>query len=207
VLMVTSSVRMVHRIHGNSSNSGPALPLGLECPVGSSGLEHGLVDSASSGNESNHGSAIRLQVLLDSRGISDSSLVLIGVVRDDGSVVSRASSDRTSVGSLGLDIADDGSFGEKSDGEDVTNGKSGLSSRVDELSSVQSLGGNEEFLVNLVFVGVSEVNLSQRSTTTGIVDDVLHHSSDVSVSLGIIETSESRMSLSVMGVGLGKQVR
>ncbi len=75
-MMVTTSVRMVHGlhsahtqfirggsevgimsetyVHGNTTNNGPAVALGLELVVGTTGLEQGLVDTTTSSNDANN---------------------------------------------------------------------------------------------------------------------------------------------------------
>jgi hypothetical protein len=44
--------------------------------------------------------------------------------------------------------------------------------------------------VLLVPVRIAELDASQRSTTTGVVDDLLYNTADVSMALGEIEGSE-----------------
>ena len=58
VLLVTTTMRVIHGVHGNTSNSGPGTSaLGLPSVVGVSGLADGLVSSATAGNEADHSSA------------------------------------------------------------------------------------------------------------------------------------------------------
>ncbi len=58
VLLVTTTMRVIHGVHGNTSNSGPGTSaLGLPSVVGVSGLADGLVSSATTGNEADHSSA------------------------------------------------------------------------------------------------------------------------------------------------------
>jgi hypothetical protein len=54
-------------------------------------------------------------------------------VADDGDVVTRGTTERTTVGGLVLDVGENGTFGDGSEGEDVADGKSGVLSGVDEL--------------------------------------------------------------------------
>lgn len=86
---------------------------------------------------------------------------------NDGGVVSGSSGQDTSVTSLGLDVADNGTFGEGSEGQDVSDGQSSLLSTVDELTSVHTLGSDEGLGSELVAVWVSEGNESQGSTSGG----------------------------------------
>lgn len=50
---------------------------------------------------------------------------------------------------------------------------------IDEHASVHALDGDEVFSSELVLVHVSELNLSERGSTTGIVDNILDDSLDV----------------------------
>lgn len=50
---------------------------------------------------------------------------------------------------------------------------------IDEHTSVHALDGDEVFSSELVLVHVSELNLSERGSTTGIVDNILNDSLDV----------------------------
>ncbi len=56
-----------------------------------------------------------------------------------------------------------------------------------ELTSVHTLSSDEEFLVDFVFVGVSEVNLSEGSTTTRIMQNFLHNTLDITLTLSEID--------------------
>ena len=44
--------------------------------------------------------------------------------------------------------------------------------------------------MELVFVWITESNPSERSTTARVVDDVLHDTSDVSMTLSVVEGPE-----------------
>merc|ERR1711957_490774 len=57
VLMVTTTMRMLDRVHGNTTDSGPILPLRLSLVVGSVGFKEGLVASGTTGDNTDHGSA------------------------------------------------------------------------------------------------------------------------------------------------------
>jgi hypothetical protein len=55
--------------------------------------------------------------------------------------------------------------------------------------------------VLLELVGVLEDDLGERSTTAGVVDDVLHDAANVSLALGIVEGAELGRGLVEAGVG------
>lgn len=50
---------------------------------------------------------------------------------------------------------------------------------IDEHASVHALDGDEKLSSELVLVNVSELNLSERGSTAGIVDNILDDSLDV----------------------------
>jgi hypothetical protein len=70
------------------------------------------------------------------------------------------------------------------------------------LTGVGSFGCEEVFGVFLVFVGVSEVDLDEGGSSSGVVEDSLDDSSDVSLSLREVEVTISRGSDS-LGLGSG----
>lgn len=51
VLVVTTSVGMLNRVHGDTTHHRPAVPLGLVLVVGASGLQHRLVRTATAGDD------------------------------------------------------------------------------------------------------------------------------------------------------------
>merc|ERR1719371_3331 len=68
MLMVTTTMGMLHRIHGNTTHLWPAVPLHSVLVEGSAGLEDRLVDPSTSSNTSNHGTVGRGDNLLGARG-------------------------------------------------------------------------------------------------------------------------------------------
>jgi len=200
VLVVTSSVRMISGIHSHTSNSGPSVSLSLVLVIGNTGLQQRLVDSSSSSNEANRSSAGRVDGLLGTRWQTDSASFSIITVGNDGGVVTRAAGQGSSVSSLGLNVADDGTLRHHRQGQNVSGGQLSFLSSVDKLTAVHTLSSNEKFLVFSIFVRVSEGNSGQRSTSSRIVDDVGYESSDVTISLSEIETSMLGRTDSVFGV-------
>lgn len=98
---------------------------------------------------------------------------------------------------LGLNIGDDGTFGHGSDGHDVSDSKGSYRQKIinikvelialrltfeasiDEHASVHAFDSDEILNALLVFVLVSEDDLGERSTSTGVVDNVSHDTLDV----------------------------
>lgn len=68
VLMVTTTVRMLNGIHGNTTHLRPRVPLCLVLVVSTASLQDGLVNTATTCNDAHHGSVMRLDHLLGARG-------------------------------------------------------------------------------------------------------------------------------------------
>jgi len=192
---------MLDGVHRNTSDLRPAVSLDLVLVVSVTSLEKRLVETTTSSNNTNHSTASGRNGLLGTRRELDSGLVVI-TVGDDGGVVTGSTSEHTTVSSLTLKVADDGTFRHLGDGKDVTDGKLGFVSAVDELSGVHALSSNEEFLLELVLVGMTERNTSQRSTSSRVVDDLSDNTLDVTLLLGVIEGSVLGSALAGSGDGL-----
>lgn len=121
MLVVTTTVGMVDRVHGHTTNLGPCVTLGLVLVVRVTGLEHGLVNTATTGDDADHAASSGGHGLLGARGQLDLGGVLVGVVGDDGGVVARAASEDAAVTGLALNVADDGTLRELAKREDVAN--------------------------------------------------------------------------------------
>ena len=84
---------------------------------------------------------------------------------DDGGIVAGGASECSTVANLLRNVADDGTLGALTNGEDVADGELGLLAGVDEGTGVETLSRNESFLTELVAVGVAENDPGKRSTT------------------------------------------
>lgn len=133
--------------------------------ISTSSFQQGLIDSSSTSNDTNGSTSVTTNGLLSTAGQSQSGLVVFGGVSDDGGVVARGTGESTTVTCFLFDIADDGTFGELGDGEDVSDVQSGLLAAVNESTGVETFGGNEGFLTELVTVGITEDNSGEGSTT------------------------------------------
>ena len=65
---------------------------------------------------------------------------------NDCSIVSRGSGEFASVSTLFFQVTYDGSFGHRSDWENISDLESSSSAAINELSSVHAFGGEEQFL-------------------------------------------------------------
>mmetsp|Transcript_25117 Transcript_25117/g.24868 ORF Transcript_25117/g.24868 Transcript_25117/m.24868 type:complete len:216 (+) Transcript_25117:256-903(+) len=198
---------MVDGVHADTADVRPAVALGLVLVVGAAGLHDGLVGTATTGDDADGGAAVGRDDLLGARGQPDAGLVGLGVLAEDGGVVAGGAGERAAVADLLLDVADDGTLGEGVHGEDVADGEGGLLAAVDKLAGVETLGGDEGLLPQLVAVAVVEDDAGQGGTTAGVVDDLLDHSADVAVALNKVEGAQLGGTLPVVGVGLEDATR
>jgi hypothetical protein len=200
VLVVATTVGVINGVHCNTTNLGPLVTLGSVLVASTAGLGDGLVHTASASDDADHSTAIRAHGLAGTGGELDTGQVLIGDMRNDSDIVPRCTSKLAAVAGLALQVADDGTFGHRADGEDVADVELSLLTAVHVLSGVHALGSDEQLLVSAVVVSVAELNLAERSTTTGVVDDVVHDALDVSVTLGKVDGAKLGGSLAVVGV-------
>jgi len=190
MLMVTTTVRMLDGVHGNTSNSGPVVALSLVLVPGGVGTEKRLVGSLTAGGDTNHGSAVAHDGLTGAGGELDTGLAaLIGVTNDDAGSAG-SSGEGAAVTDLALAVGDDGTLGHRVHGKNVSHGKRGLGTSVNELAGVHALDGNEVFNSLLVPVRVSEDNLGKWGTSARVMNDVLDNSLDIALLLNIVKSSE-----------------
>merc|ERR1719240_91211 len=189
--MVTTTVGMLNWVHGDTSHSWPVVPLSLCLVPGSVGLEEGLVGSLTSSDQADHGSAATNDGLSGAGWESDSGLLSIVGVADDDSRGAGGSGERSSITELGLTVGHDRSFWQVINWDNISNCELSLGSTVDVLAGVHSFDGDEILNSLLVSVCISEDNLCKWRSSAWVVDDVLHNSLDVSVSLNVVKSSES----------------
>lgn len=192
---------MIDGVHGNTTSLGPRVALDGELVLGTTGLEQRLVGTATTGNDTNHTAGGVLDDLLGTGGELDTGLAVLGVVANDGNVVTGGTAKRTTVTGLLLDVGDNGTLGHGGQGENVADGESGVLTGVDELAGVHALVGDEGLGDHLELVGVAELDLGEGSTTAGIVDDLLDDTTGVTVGLSEVESPELGRGLVQAGVG------
>lgn len=149
---------------------------------------------------------------------------------DDGSIITRSSGNTAAVSGLFFQAGHNGTLGHLTDRHHVANSQLSLLAAIDELTGVHAFSGNEELLAGLVAIGIPngfitnvnhyliinwplvmraqilgigiipEVNNGEWSTTSRIVDDVFDDTLDITISFGIINSSEPGRSLPIFGV-------
>jgi len=187
--MVTTTEGMLDGVHGDTTDLWPAVTFDLVLVVGATGLQQGLVDTSTAGNDANGATAARVKDLLGARGKLDTGLASVGVVRDDDARVAGGLGDLAAVADLHLDGTAGGTFGHLADWENVTDVEGGLVTTVDRLAGAGTFGGDKGLGVLTVLVAVLEVNLHEGGTTAGVVDDVLDDALDEAMSLGEVESA------------------
>lgn len=146
--------------------------LGTELVERTTSLEQRLINTSTTRNDTHSRTSSARHGLLRSGRKTNTGLVVVGVVADNGSVVAGGTGERTAVADLLLDVADDGTFGALADREDVADGERGLLAAVDEGAGVQAFGGDEGLLAELVPVGVTEDHAGEGGTTVFVFEGV-----------------------------------
>jgi len=187
VLMVTTTVWMVNRVHSNTTSTGPVVTLSLEFVVSPTGLEQGFVDPSTTSDNTDAGPRATGDGLFGTGWKTDAGLVVFLRVPNDSSIASGCSGKRTTVTDLLLDIADDRSFWELAHGEDISDVEGSLPAAVDKGASMKALSGDKGLLSEFVTVRITEHDAGKRSTTAGVVDDLFDDTADVAVPFGEVE--------------------
>jgi len=196
MLMVTTTVRMVDGVHGNTTSLWPRVALDGILVLRSGCLQQRLVCSSSTGDDANHSARTALENFLRTTGELDAGLALIRIVSNNGNVIATGSSKCTTVADLLLDVGYNGTFGDGAQWQNVADGQRSILASVDELASVHAFIGDEGLGAELVAVRVSESNLCERCATAWVVNYVLDNASDVAMSFSVVERSELRRSFS-----------
>lgn len=165
------------------------------------GLHERLVGTSTSSNNANHATDRALYDLLCARWQLDTGLALVWVVANDGHVVSRCPAECASVANLLLHVGHNSTFWDRAEWEDVADGERSVLAGVDELAGVHAFVGDEGLGVELVAVWITEDDLREGRTTTGIVDNFLHNTTNVAMAFRVIVRSELRWGLVEARVG------
>jgi len=200
--MITTTMRMLNWVHCNTSNSWPVVSLCSSLEPRSVGLQEWFIGSLSTGNDSNHSSAWSDNGLSGSWWKSDSGLsAVIGVTNDDW-WSTWGSGERSSVSELTFAVWDDGTLWHLVDWKNISNGEGCFAAGIDELACVHSFDSDEILNSLLVSVCISERNLCEWCTSTWVMNDVLHNTLHISLSLTKVQSSESGWSDSVSAARL-----
>lgn len=128
--------------------------------------------------------------------------VVIWVMTDDDSVITRTPSKDATVTDVMLNVTNNSTFRDRSNRQDVSNHKSGLLAAVYKLPSVHTLSRNEQLLLFHVSKWVAESDSGEWGTTTRIVDNFSDNSLEIPIALTKIKAPELGRPLAVVGVRL-----
>ena len=184
--MVTTTVGMLDRVHGNTADTRPAVALGLVLVVSTTGLHDWFVDTTTASNDADHGPALRGKNLLRTGGQLNTGDALLMVVANDCGVVARGAGKGPAVASAFLDVADDCAFGKGGQWKDISDSQRSLLSTIHKLARVHAFGGQEGGNVSLVLVRIPELDLCKRGAAAGIVDNFADDAANVAVTLGVV---------------------
>jgi hypothetical protein len=200
--MVTSSERVLYGVFSYTTNLGPAVTLDGILVVCTSSLEQRLISSTSSSDNADLSTNCGRNGLLSSRRKSETGGSLVFIVGDNNGKGTRASGKSTTISLLGLNVADNGSLRDDLQRKNISDSQGGLLSTINELASVHTLSADEKFVVSLVTVSIQELDLGKRSSSTGVMNDLLDNSTDISLLFGIVQSSELDSTLSGSGMRL-----
>jgi len=200
VLLVTTTMRVFNRVHGNTTNNRPAVALCLELVVLTASLEHWLVNTTTTSNNTDGSTAASRDHLLCTRGETNAGSAVILVLRDDGGVVTRSACDNAAVTSICLDVADDGTFRELADGENVADLERCSSARDDGQTGVDTLRSNDELLAAALAILLGVLDDREERATAGVVDDLLDETLVNTNSLSTVERAVLSRALTVLVV-------
>jgi len=196
MLMVTTTVRMLDWILGDTTNLWPAVTLHAELVVGSAGLEHWLVNSTTASDQTEASAVLAVEKLLDTRRKLDSSSASIGVVSYNSAVSAGGLGNPATVTGFFFETAHDGTFWHVANWHDVTNIQLSLLTAVDKLTGAYAFRADHSFGDFTVLVGVLELDLGERRSTARVVHDVLDETLDEALSLGKVERTQLGSALS-----------
>jgi len=120
MLMVTTTVRMLDGIHSNTSDLWPILSLIFKFEFGSTSFKKWFIGSATSSDDADHGSADTWDSFSLSRWESDSGLLTVIGVADNGSSAATSSGESSSVTNFLFNVTNCGTFWDLVNWEDVT---------------------------------------------------------------------------------------
>ena len=166
------------------------LVMPLTCQSADQRTQQRLVGSATARNDTDHATDRALDDLLCTAGKLHSRFTLVGVVSDDGDVVSTRSAQGATIPRLLLNVAHHGSFRHRTKRQHIANSEGSILSGVNELARIHALVGDEGLGVQFVTVRIAENNFGKRGAATGIVDYLLDDSADVPMALSVVVRSE-----------------
>jgi hypothetical protein len=122
MLVISTSVGMLYGIFSYSTNLGPVITLDSILVVCVSSLEKRLVGTSTSSNNTDLSTDPRRNSFLSSGGKTKAGGALLIIMRNNNSKCSGSTSKSTAVTNLCLDVANNGSLGNRSERKNISNG-------------------------------------------------------------------------------------
>ena len=191
VLVVTTTVGMVNGVHSDTGNLRESLSQSLEFVPEDTSLHDRLFISSSTSNDTNSGSAASGDSLSWAWWESDSGSASIFRVPNNSGIGSWASGVRSFVSNRWLNVADDSTFSDSVDWEDIADWDGGFPSAEDVLSRVGPFSSQEILSSMLVSVRISEIDFQQRSSSSWVMDHRPDDSFNISLSFSVVKVTIS----------------
>ena len=202
VLMVTTTVRVLHWVHCHTTNLWPLVTLDSVLVECTASLKERLVCTSTTSDNAYGCTALVAYGLLGSGRKSNASGSLVFIVVHDNCVVTGALGELSTISWLCLNVAHDGTLRHGVKREDIANTELGLLSAVNKLTSVSSLNSNEKEVVALITVCVLELHLSNWCSSSWFVNDILDDTLCVALTLSEVKCSQLARTNSILGVTL-----
>jgi len=186
VLVVTTTVGMLHRILRYTTDLRPAVALHGVLVVGAPSLQEGLVGTPAACNDTDLGANGRRDGLLSAARKPQPRRALVLVVRYDNGERARTARKGPTVAQLCFDVADDGTLRDRREWEDIPYTQCSLLPAVHELAGVHTFRAKQELVIALVVIWAPELDFRNRSATAWIVEDLFYHTTYIAVFLSII---------------------
>jgi len=201
VLVISTTVGMLYRVHRDTTDLGPVVTFHTEFVEVVTSLEHGLISTPTSGNNSHHASTRRQHRFLVPTREPDSTLASIIGVTDNDARGTAGSGQGPTVPDLFLHHTDHRTLGALVQWDNVADGEVRARAGVDKLARVGSLDGGHELFTDSVTVRISEGDARQWGSTTRVMDDFLNKPFYVPVTFNVVLCSEPGGAFSVLGTG------
>jgi len=200
VLVVSTTVWMVDGVHGNTTCTRPVVSLRFVLVVSTTCLEERLVDPTATSDDAHRYPCSARDGLLGATGETYATLVVVGRVTNDGSVVAGCTGECATVAGFLLDVADDGTLRALADGKDITWCQGSLFAAIDEGAGVETFGCDEGFCAGFVPIGIAEDDTGERCTAAWVMDDFFYESSNIAVAFCKVQCAQPSWCFVVMGV-------
>jgi len=201
VLVVTTTVRVLNRIHRAATDLRPAVSLHAVLVEVVTSLENRLVHSTSSCNDAHNGAARRRDGLPRTGWETDTRLLSIVRVAHDHARGARGTCHTSTVGSLLLAHRDDCTLRHLGQWHDIADRQLRLRTTVHELACMSTLDGWDKLLGQFVAVRIMEDYFGERRTTAWVVDDLLDKALDISMALNVVDCAHLHGADPVLGLG------